>query len=79
MQTLLLEDVKEAVERIHSGLLAMDQETRRQSARDYAWTLAPMTVLHAHTNEDRYLAWAKEGMLWMVEAAQKKTALSSHC
>ena len=72
MQTLLLEDVKEAVERIHSGLLAMDQETRRQSARDYAWTLAPMTVLHAHTNEDRYLAWAKEGMLWMVEAAQKK-------
>ncbi len=77
MRALLLEEVKRAVERIHGGLSALDDNARQQTLRDYAWTLAPMAFLHAHTNEDRYLAQAKEGMLWMVEAALKKDGSSA--
>lgn len=70
MQDLLLQDVIQAVERIH-GELQNTQDTKQRNAilQGYPWTLAPMAFLHAHTGEKRYLDWTKEGLTWMVDSA----------
>jgi hypothetical protein len=70
MQQQLLEDVTHAVERIHNALKATTDANKRQNRLNgYPWTLAPMTVLHAHTGDQKYLTWAHEGLVWMVDSA----------
>jgi hypothetical protein len=70
MQAQLLEDVVRAVERIHAALeQTQDTEQRRQMLRGHAWTLAPMAMIHTHTGEERYLEWARQGLVQMVDSA----------
>ena len=70
MQQQLLDDVTQAVERIHNELVKTKDATRRkQMLQGYAWTLAPIAMLHEHTGQARYLEWAKQGLMWMVDSA----------
>ncbi len=70
MQQQLLEDVVLAATRIHNELKSItDINKRKEKLNGYPWTLAPLTVLHAHTGDQKYLQWAHEGLVWMVDSA----------
>lgn len=55
----------------HDKLIKNKQSNAAKVARDYVWVLPALTVVHSKTGDKKYLDWAREDLLYMVQTADK--------
>lgn len=65
----MLVDVTKAVQNYHQMMVRSAREGKNQIKGGFLYTLPAITTLHAVTNDEKYLHWAKADMLWLVRSA----------
>jgi hypothetical protein len=69
----LIADLASGVEGPHKTIHDARLAGRKDPDNDYTGALVAMTALHGKTGDRKYLDWAKEGMLWLVETGTQPT------
>ena len=68
-QDLLINDLIQTVKVHQEKFDELKNRGENRQSRGFTWVLAPMTVLHEKTGDQKYLNLAKSDLLWMVENA----------